>query len=74
MEETWSLRLEMDSHHKNGTSINKAEPSRTRRTTCLGISRMLEDLQICNPGTQTQAGSNFSSGTSWMDTSTMLRT
>jgi hypothetical protein len=27
MEETWSSRQETDSHHKNGTSINKAEPS-----------------------------------------------
>ena len=73
LEETWSLRQETDSHHKNGTSINQAEPSETRRTTGLGTFKMLVDLQTCKPTTPTQAGSNSSSGTV-RTASTMFRT
>jgi hypothetical protein len=64
----------MDSHLRNGTSINKAGLSRTKRTTCLGISRMLEKQPICKPGTPTQDGSNSSNGTRMMESSTMSKT
>jgi hypothetical protein len=73
LEETWSLRQETDSHHKNGTSINQAEPSETRKTTGLGTSKMLADQLTCKPTTPTQDGSNFSSGMV-RTTSTMFRT